>query len=456
MRILLITSFFPPTQTAGTEKRTLGYALSLQKLGHQVQVICAGRWNEDAEYWNGYTDETYQGVPVRRVHLNWTLAPDPNRYLYENPIAQDHIIAWMMDWKPDVVHITSCVTMSAGVIQSARDLGIPVVLTLTDFWFICPRINLVRPDGSLCDGQTTASDCLSCMLAETRIYQGLRRALPLPVVMTILTAASRHPSLSRQRGLRGMALNMEHRKAYLAQLLQMADIVTAPSKIVSELVKNALPHPQTIHVIHSGHDLSQLKPLPPKTHGHPVRIGYIGQIIPVKGVHTLIAAFESADFGTGEAELVIFGDPTKEPAYFQQLEGLTKKNTAAINFAGAFPHQRLGEALAEIDVLVVPSLWHENNPRVIQEAFACRTPVIASDVGGISEFIEHDKCGLLFERGNVDDLAEQLRRVVDEPALLQRLQAGIPPVRSIEDEISEFEEIYRGLLAARAVPLPLS
>ena len=71
MKILLITSFFPPTHTAGTETYTLGIARGLLQAGHQVRVICGGKWNEGETYWNGYTDDLYEGVLVRRFNLNW-------------------------------------------------------------------------------------------------------------------------------------------------------------------------------------------------------------------------------------------------------------------------------------------------------------------------------------------------------------------------------------------------
>ena len=57
MKILLLTSFFPPTHTAGTEKRTFGYAKTLLERGHAVQVLCAGKWESGEQYWNGARDE---------------------------------------------------------------------------------------------------------------------------------------------------------------------------------------------------------------------------------------------------------------------------------------------------------------------------------------------------------------------------------------------------------------
>jgi len=147
-------------------------------------------------------------------------------------------------------------------------------------------------------------------------------------------------------------------------------------------------------------------------------------------------------------KLVIYGDVNKDPGYMTELKTIMeKKANANIEFLGSFSHELLGETLASIDLLVVPSQWQENNPRVIQEAFASKTPVIASNVGGISEFVEHEKNGLLFDRGDVEELTAQLLRIVDEPSLLNQLRSGIQAVKSISEEISEFEEIYKDLIA---------
>jgi len=443
MRILLVTSFFPPTHTAGTEKRTLGYAVSLQKLGHDVQVVCVGKWDEGDRYWNGYVDEIHQQIPVRRIQLNWTLAPNPNQFLYYNPIVEEYLGNWLTQWKPDIVHITSCLTLSASVIQSAKDKNIPVVLTLTDFWFICPRVNLLKGDGSLCDGQTTAWDCLKCKLWDAGIYHGLSSIFPENINEKILTWASQHPNINRVRGLRGMALDMEHRKAYLSKMLQMADCITAPSTLLGDII-NANGLHQNIKVIYSGHDLAWMKNLPPKKPSSLLRIAYIGQIIPIKGVHILLSAFCAVDF-ENQAELLIFGDSNKDRMYFQRLEETSVGHESVVKFNGAFSHEHLGIILSGIDVLVVPSLWYENNPRVIQEAYASKTPVIASNVGGISEFVKDEVNGLLFERGDVDDLAGQLRRFIDEPGLLETLKTGIPNVKNIDEEVHELEQIYQEL-----------
>ncbi len=446
MKILLISSFFPPTHTAGTEKRTLGYALALREMGHEVQVVCAGSWEYGEQYWNGYVDEVYRQVPIRRINLNWILAPAPNHFLYENLIVEKYLAHWLGQWQPDLIHITSCLTLSASVIRAVKSQGLPVVLTLTDFWFICPRLNLLRGDQSLCDGKTTNVECLRCLLDGTKVYHGLNLILPERTVDLTLEWISKQPGLTKRRGLRGMALDMESRKTFLPKMMDAADIVTAPSGCLRDIFA-ASGVKKPIKVIHSGHDLSWLERLPEKKASTLLRVGYIGQIIPVKGVHVLVEAFLSAQL-KDQATLAIYGDQDKTPAYTQDIKHLLAGHDADVQFLGEFPHEKLGQILSEIDVLVVPSQWYENNPRVVQESFASKTPVIASDVDGISEFVKHEVNGLLFRRGDVKDLAKQFRRLVDDAALLEGLRTQIKPVKTIGEEMLEFETIYHDLVQA--------
>lgn len=115
-----------------------------------------------------------------------------------------------------------------------------------------------------------------------------------------------------------------------------------------------------------------------------------------------------------------------------------------IEFAGVRSPREMTQVWREIDVLVVPSVWYENSPNVILEAFAHCPPVIASNLGGMAELVKHEKNGLLFTPGNAADLARQLSRVIAHPNLLNRLRAGIEPIKSVKEEMDELEAIYGG------------
>jgi glycosyltransferase involved in cell wall biosynthesis len=103
----------------------------------------------------------------------------------------------------------------------------------------------------------------------------------------------------------------------------------------------------------------------------------------------------------------------------------------------------------QFDVLVVPSLWPENSPLVIHEAFMAAVPVIAARTGGIPELVTDEVSGMLCEPGSTTDLARAIRRFVDRPALVATLAAGAPPVKSMASNVVEWDEIYRTLVDCR-------
>ena len=443
MNILLATSFFPPAHTAGTEQRTLSYAKALSQRGHQVQVLCVGNFEEGApRYWNGHTDEIHQGIPVRRINLFWQKSPDPNGYLYRNPETARFFKQCLIEWQPELVHITSCLTLSASIVAVAKGHGLPVVVTLTDFWFLCHKLSLLKYDDSLCDGITTSRECIQCLSWNSGIYRNLKKLSSDAIAAQVLDSLSKMRLFSRMRVLRGMAPNISDRKAYLAKMLNMADALIAPSDHLRETMQRSGVS-QEIRLIRSGHDLSWLDTKLQKLPGRRVRFGYIGQFIPPKGVHILLAAFGSCDW-RGKAELHLFGNPRANPRYWEHLQQIDH-TPGVVFFHEAFPHEQLAAILAGIDILVVPSLWHENSPRVIQEAFASNTPVIASNVGGIAEYVQHGVNGYLFQRGDSASLSTQIQHILENPAQIRQLVANLANVKSIDDEMDEIASIYQEL-----------
>ena len=444
MRILIVTLFFPPARNAGTENYSLGLATALQARGHDVQVVCAEDWEDGDAYWNGVTQDRLQGVTVNRVHLNWARAQNPNRVLYTSPQVDRWFADFLAAAKPDLVHVTSTATLGVGVLHAVRQAGIPLVLTLMDFWFLCPRTVLMTGEGHTCSGVTTPWECQQCLLAGSGAYGRLHHLLPHRLEARFWHAAGHTPQFNRVRGLRGMALDMDERKALLTQALAAPDVILSHSAFVARMFAQAgCPYPVT-H-LPNGHDLAWLADHAGKTPSDVLRVGYMGQIHPIKGVHVLIDAFRQAEFGDA-ARLRIWGNLDHMPGYAHTLRAQIGDDPT-ITLAGRFDRADLGRVLADIDVLVVPSVWYENAPLVIQEAFATGTPVITTDFGGMREAVTDHLDGLLFPREDVAALAARLRRLVDEPDLLPRLRAGIRPVRTIGKEVDELETLYARLVS---------
>jgi glycosyltransferase involved in cell wall biosynthesis len=443
MRILLITHFLPPNFNAGTEHYTLGLAKELLGRGHEVQIICAEDWQTGESYWNGVTEEVFEGVHVLRIHLNWLKAGDPNKILYDSLQVEKWLERFLMDARPDVVHVTSTMSLGVGVLRSVKRAGIPLIVSLMDFWFVCPSVQLLRSDGSLCDGETSPWDCQACLLAGSHLFQRVKQTgLPETAQAKLFASLSQINPISKIRGLRGMLLDMTERKQTLQDTLALADRILTHSDIVQTMVSRNIN--VRIDVLRNGQSLPWMGEPYQKAVSNACRFGYIGQIEKIKGVHILIAAFQQAAFGE-QACLEIWGDLNRNPAYVQTLVDLREGNPS-IHLRGRFNRDELAGVLSEIDVLVVPSIWYENSPLVIQEAFAANIPVITSNLGGMAEAVTHEVNGLLFERGDAADLARQMKRVAEEHGVLNRLRAGIPEVKSVQAEVDELENIYTEIL----------
>jgi glycosyltransferase involved in cell wall biosynthesis len=118
-----------------------------------------------------------------------------------------------------------------------------------------------------------------------------------------------------------------------------------------------------------------------------------------------------------------------------------------VTFCGVMDRSRIGRAFAAIDCLIMPSLWLENSPVVIQEAFAAGVPVIASGQGGMAELIDDGRSGRLFPAGDVLALAKHMAAVLANPTTLRTWSVSMDPPRTIEDDAAGVEAFYQELLA---------
>jgi GT2 family glycosyltransferase len=199
------------------------------------------------------------------------------------------------------------------------------------------------------------------------------------------------------------------------------------------------------------HTRFEVKGAAPRKGVRPLKIGFLGSLMVSKGPHVLLEAFRRLP--AGAASLDLFGSHCGyhgDTSYEKQIEPLLA--TPGVSFRGPLPYRDVPAALSSIDVLAVPSIWQENSPLVIREAFLAGIPVVASAIGGIPEAVTDGTNGLLFSPGDSADLARALMRLLDEPGLIDRLRSGFPPVRTIEDDVSVARQAYETHIRKRAVP----
>jgi len=175
-----------------------------------------------------------------------------------------------------------------------------------------------------------------------------------------------------------------------------------------------------------------------------IRFGYLGRLHPTKGLELLIEQFEKVS-RTVPCQLVIAG--TGEGEYERSLRALV--NNGAVEFLG---HKNAGGFLNEIDVLIVPSLWHEPLPRTIIEACSYGVPVIASRRGGNPEIVIDGHTGFLFDPALQDDLRNAMIRIAHDPSLLSRLRNGCieySRIFSSAEVSTQYRRVYEEALGTK-------
>jgi len=356
------------------------------------------------------------------------------------------------------VHIFHAQNLTSSIIDSCEEAAVPIVSSLTDFWFVCPVVQLKRPDGALCRGPSPgATNCLTCYTPElippaAQLVEAVGKKLPLvgsainslpkPLqstcakVLQIGYSAFKLPSAIQATTQRPETLRIAANKN---------KAIMIPTKLMHDIfVENGIKA-ELLHHVPFGLDQSNLKEHQVKTPSNDLRIGFIGTIFEHKGLDLLIKAFQKFPAQTA-AVLRIYGDINQFPEYGQTIKELIDLNPGNIELCGTFPNTELGRVLDNVDVLVVPSRWYENTPLVIQSALATKTPVVATNLGGMSELIKHEKNGLLFELNDYESLHRQLKRLVDDRTLLRRFVENIPPERTIEAMVDDIEAVYEKVL----------
>ncbi len=386
MHVLQVSPHLPPRFLGGVEVYTQHLMRNLAARGHRVQGVAVDAVATGAADGCAASTDRADDVEIHRLTVTMP-ASRPFHLLYDHPPTEAWFEQHLRASRPDVMHVQSGYLLGAPALAAARRTGTPVVLTLHDYWFACPRVTLLHPSGEICSGPERPAKCAWCLTADRRRYR---------LVDALLGG---RPSRAKDRSLAWRALiggavaPIDHRRARLADLLASARVVLAPTRFVAEQVA-AIGYPaERVRASRCG---IPAMPRRRQRAGASLRLSFIGQLAPHKGVHLLVAAVRALP--DRPITLDIHGPLTPYPDYVATLRGLAGDD-ARITFHGPYRREALPELFAASDAVVVPSVWHEVAALVIQEAQAAGVPVVASALGGSPELIADGADGLLVRPG---------------------------------------------------------
>jgi len=454
MKILQVAHGYPPHALAGVEVYTRWFALTLAG-SHTVQVFSTRQAPDQEDL--SLVEEVHDGIPVTFLINNFTRY-DPILEVRHEEIAR-RFGAFLDRTGPDLVHFQHLIKLSTTLLDACKARNIPTVLTLHDYWFLCPVITLLQRDLALCSAPGDLEACTRCEVATSYLNQEEAGTYYIAGMLEAMTDPARWAALADiYRGrfnpvystgdLTGPAistLRIGLIRRFMRDRLEVADALASPSRFLKDILEHhGLASGRIRHLpngIETGALLSCGTPPPPP----PLKVLYLGTINKHKGVHVLIEAANQLEALPVEVSIHGTGPDTRYESYIRSLV-----RNPRIRFGGRYDRADLPALLGSHHVVVMPSTWYENHPIVIREAFAAGVPVVAPDLGAIPEAVQDGRDGLLYEAGNPDALAETLQRFLEDPGLLGRLQDGIQPVLSLADHIARYELLYEDAVARNA------
>lgn len=433
MKILIAVHGFPPTHFAGAERTGERIAHWLLEQGHDIEVFTCEKLDDPN---TRIETSTENGLVIHRFYYDIKQG-DYFQNLYDDPRIGEAFRQVLAQNTFDIVHIVSGYLLGVQVIDAAKSLELPVVLTLTEFWFMCFRLNLLTANNEMCVGPDSDEKCMRCVMEDQRRYR--LPAQKAPAIANAFWSIARHTSYA-QTQIEAAA----RRRLILKDALESVDQVICPSQfLITKFQEYGYNTSRFTYIRHGAKpSAAPLDVQPQPLQAAALRLGFIGQIKAHKGVDLLLDAVIPLIEAGHPITLNLWGSKSGDDAYSTAQENRTAK-FPAIRWMGSYATEQLPEVLSGFDILVVPSRWYENSPAVILEAYTAGIPVIATDLGGMKEMVHEGRNGLRFALNDASDLQAKIKQLLEHPQLLADLRAGIPPVPTLDSELEAILAVYQ-------------
>lgn len=340
------------------------------------------------------------------------------KHLGFDPVSFMHSYRLFKKIRPDVVHIHRTVTLTLSPAMAARLLKIPVVATVYDYFNFCPKETLVDNEGGNCRHPDNA-DCVSCMGLS-----GIRGFLKKPFVKI------------RKRLFMSFLKN-----AVFHVLSQSSFEILRSYGIGKERISKIL----------------QVFPLKCREGASAVQRGlilYVGWIQERKGLHVLLKAMPEILRAYPDARIIAIGAVNRD-AYFDIITKLIVDNglSGHVSILGKKDYAEVSRYMHEAHVVAIPEQWENMSPVVLIEAMCFGRPVVASNIGGIPEFIVDGENGLLSAPSSPPDFAKKIVTILSDEDFARGLgeKARRHIVRLMDEQsiIAEYKKLYREVVDGR-------
>lgn len=424
MRILLVTHGLPPESVGGVEQHVEGLAAALAEGGHHVHTYTRTATLPPYEL----KTTTGPSGPITRIGYAWQEL-HALRDLYRNEALEAGLRGFLARHHFDVAHVHHLTGLSTGSMAVFAAAAIPTVLTLHDYWLMCPRGQMWHREGHACE-RVAPIACAQCLA---------------PTFPAWLPDDSAAAAVTEIHALARATLGIATR------------LVTPSARTLPFFARLGVP-PERFTVVANGVDAAGLAAVPAPPTSGPLRIGYLGTLIPSKGLDLLVQAF--AALPAGSASLRIHGNAVPyhgDESFLTRVFAQLRPGHDVV-YGGPYRTSDLPQLLAGIDVLVAPARWHEAFGLTVREAQAAGRAVVVARIGGLQDAVAEGVDGLIVPPDDPGALAAALEGLAaDRPRLLAMGAAARGRARGFAAMADELLAIYHAIAGATpAAPAPAS
>ncbi|TDH60004.1 glycosyltransferase [Dankookia rubra] len=397
-KIAVISHAHPSISKGGAEIAAATLFRGLQELKVPAVFIAAVPWAKRGHLKLGAGEHAVFYDPERYEHFYHLASADV-------PIQLSRVIE---QTGAQVLNFHHFLNLGLNSVRAASALpGRCTVMTLHELLSICHHHGqmLKRPGLSLCNA-ASASSCATCF-----------------------------PEFEWRR--------FELRYDLFRDVYAGIDTFVSPSVFLSDrTVAWGVPR-ERMHVVENGLANATPEQCTPSAERRKFVFGYFGQINPFKGVEVILRAAErlGSMVEAEKFEIRLHGNLIGQTDIFREKLERLSNTLPFLKFLGPYENEQVSELMGRCDYVVVPSIWWENSPVVIQEAYAVGRPVICTGIGGMAEKVRDGVSGLHFERGDAESLLQAMLRAADVTTHA-RLQAGLPRPISAADMAREYLKVF--------------
>ena len=404
-RILL--SMFGWSESGGGTTFPRSVANEFANKGYEVGVVYAALEhpsNNQPYFMEERIEDGVKLFPIYNRTRDFLMADLPELEIYDKNAVE----IWekvVEEFQPDIIHYHNFLGLSFGICDIAFRKKIPTLYSPHNYHLIDPELYMINSDLS----NWKNSD----LFTQSKLYQNNKE--------------------------KAAGYDQRAKKA-LELINSKIDKTLAISHRVKELLIDFGGNPDKIEVLYQAPKaVSNIEPVHYKASDANIRVGFIGNMMPNKGLHILAGASRRIN---RNCDIILYGSGNRK--YITELLKISQNR---LTFKGAYTEKDFPEIAQNVDLIVMPSIWEECAGLVIQEAFAMGKPVIGARIGGIPEFIDENVNGYTYPYNSPINLAALINSLIVDKSRLEILSENAKAITTYEKYIGTLKGIYEAMIA---------